>query len=191
MHVSTTQVLRKFAQKMAAQNKQANTLASIGSALSDPKTLGTIAGAGGLGLGAYGLANMLQSDEDRERGSWLPTLAGLAGVVGGGYAGSQLGPQLAEMLRKTPDVTPVDGLKPNASGKHNYDDAVANALTPANALPIPKDPTKMPLSAAPKKIGTPPQSYSDFKDAVGAEGGEPPFVPPVANVPKPRATRTI
>jgi hypothetical protein len=197
MHVSTTQVLRKFAQKMAAQNKQANTLASIGSALSDPKTLGTIAGAGGLGLGAYGLANMMQSDEDRERGSWMPTLAGLAGVLGGGYAGSQLGPQLAEMLRKTPDVTPVDGLKPKSNGSINYnpkvtyEDAVANALTPANSLPIPKDPTKMPLSAAPKKIGTPPQSYSDFKDAVGAEGGEPPFVPPAANVAKPRTTRTI
>jgi len=99
MHVSTTQVLRKFAQKMAAQNKQANPMAGIGAALSDPKTLGTIAGAAGTGLGAYGLARAMQSDEDREQGSWLPALAGIAGAAGGGYAGSQLGPQLAAMLQ--------------------------------------------------------------------------------------------
>jgi hypothetical protein len=110
MHVSTTQVLRKFAQKMAAQNKQANPLAGIGAALSDPKTLGTIAGAGGLGLGAYGLAKMTQSDEDREQGSWMPTLAGLAGAMGGGYAGSQLGPQLAAMLKQRKAMAETNAL---------------------------------------------------------------------------------
>jgi hypothetical protein len=172
MHVSTTHVLRKFAQKMAAQNKQANTLASIGSALSDPKTLGTIAGAAGTGIGAYGLARMLQSDDDRERGSWMPTLAGLAGAVGGGYAGSQLGPQLAEMLRKAPNEKALEGLRGDLTGNVNYPDAV-NHVKSQNPFPAPKN--VMPLSAGPKRIGTPAQSKADLAAAEGYEaaGAEP------------------
>lgn len=192
MHVSTTQVLRKFAQKMAGQTKQANPL----TALADPRVLGSLGGAAVGGLGAYGLSRLTQSEEDKETSN-TPMVAALLGALAGGAGGYYGGPQLAAMLRKTPDVTPVDGLKPKSNGRINYnggvsyDDAVAHALTPANAIPIAKDTTKMPLSAAPKKIGTPAQSYSDFKDAVGAEGGEPPFVPPAANATKPRTTRTI
>jgi hypothetical protein len=172
MHVSTTQVLRKFAQKMAAHNKQANPLAGIGAALSDPKTLGTIAGAGGLGLSAYGLARAMQSDEDRERGSWTPTLAGLAGVLGGGYAGSQLGPQLAEMLRKAPNEKALEGLRGDLTGSVNYTDAV-NHVKSQNPFPAPKNVT--PPSAAPKRISTPPQSKSELAAAQGYEaaGAEP------------------
>jgi hypothetical protein len=171
MHVSTTQVLRKFAQKMAAQNKQANPLAGIGAALSDPKTLGTIAGAGGLGLGAYGLAKMTQSDEDREQGSWTPTLAGLAGAMGGGYAGSQLGPQLAAMLRG-PNAPALENLRGDLTGNVNYADAVEH-VKKQNPFPAPKNVT--PLSAGPKRIGTPAQSKTDFADAQGYEaaGAEP------------------
>jgi hypothetical protein len=98
MHVSTTHVLRKFAQKMAAQNKQANPMAGIGAALSDPRVLGGLGGAAAGGLGAYGLARMTQSDEDKENSN-TPMMAALLGALAGGAGGVYGGPQLAAMLQ--------------------------------------------------------------------------------------------
>ena len=101
MHVSTTQVLRKFAQKMAAQNKQANPMAGIGAALKDPRVLGGLGGAAAGGLGAYGLARMTQSDEDKENSN-TPMLAGLLGALAGGAGGAYGAPHLMYQLNKTP-----------------------------------------------------------------------------------------
>lgn len=95
MHVSTTQVLRKFAQKMAGQTKQANPL----TALADPRVLGSLGGAAVGGLGAYGLSRLTQSEEDKETSN-TPMLAGLLGALAGGAGGYYGGPQLADMLKR-------------------------------------------------------------------------------------------
>jgi hypothetical protein len=97
MHVSTTQVLRKFAQKMAAQNKQANPL----TALADPSVLGGLGGAAVGGLGAYGLARLTQSEEDKEKSN-MPMIAGLLGALAGGAGGAYGAPHLMYQLNRTP-----------------------------------------------------------------------------------------
>lgn len=133
MRLSTSQVLRKFTQKLAAQNKQANPL----TALADPRVLGTLGGSAVGGLGAYGLARLAQSDEDKET-SHTPAIAALLGALAGGAGGYYGAPHLAELLKKKP-VT----------------------------------------------IGTPPQSAAELAEAIGAEGGEPAFVPPAAKAKAP------
>jgi hypothetical protein len=103
------QVLRNFTMKLAAQTKRANPLA----ALSDPKVLGMLGGGALTGLGAYGLAQSVQSDEDRERGGMMPMLAGLAGAGAGAYGGSYL-PQLLAALRGRGGPLPQNAANPYA-----------------------------------------------------------------------------
>jgi hypothetical protein len=124
MHVSTTHVLRKFAQKMAAQNKQANPMAGIGAALSDPRVLGGAAGALGGGLGAYGLARMTQSDEDKENSN-MPMMAGLLGALAGGAGGAYGAPQLAEMLKQRKATADMQA---NAAKTVNPQPEIANTV---------------------------------------------------------------
>jgi hypothetical protein len=98
MRVSTVQVLRRFTQKLAAAQGM-DLKSSLLAALSDPKVIGGLGGAAAGGVGAYGLAKMTQSDEDRESGR-TPLLAPLLGALAGGAAGAYGGPQLAEMLKQ-------------------------------------------------------------------------------------------
>lgn len=124
MHVSTTQILRKFAQKMAAQNKQANPLASIGSALQDPRVLGGLGGAAAGGLGAYGLARLTQSEEDKEKSN-MPMMAGLLGALAGGAGGAYGAPQLAEMLKQRKAMSEMQA---NAAKTVNPQPEIANTV---------------------------------------------------------------
>jgi hypothetical protein len=87
------QILRQFTQKLAGQYKKANPLM-------DPQVLGMLGGGALTGLGAYGLARSMQSDEDRENGSMMPMLAGLAGAGAGAYGGYHGGGYLADMLKR-------------------------------------------------------------------------------------------
>jgi hypothetical protein len=96
------QILRNFTKKMAAQVKQANPLA----ALSDPRVMGMLGGGALTGLGAYGLARTMQSDEDKQRSRLMPLLAGLTGAGVGAYGGSYL-PQLLEYLQGPQPVPPA------------------------------------------------------------------------------------
>lgn len=78
----TTVSLQRFAQKMAGYKQ-----ADIMETLTHPQTLGTVGGAALGGLGLYGIARLLQSEEDRKRRGWTPALAGLTGALAGGAAG--------------------------------------------------------------------------------------------------------
>jgi hypothetical protein len=166
MHVSTTHVLRKFAQKMAAQNKQANPLASIGSALSDPRVLGGLGGAAAGGLGAYGLARMTQSDEDKENSN-TPMLAALLGALAGGAGGVYGGPQLAALLKNKPAEPELKNMPTDTSGYTSYNKTLA--ANPQHNLPAPAKPPAptMPLSMAPR--GNKPQTAAELTSAYGEE----------------------
>ncbi len=122
------QILRQFTQKLAGQYKQANPLM-------DPQVLGMLGGGALTGLGAYGLARSMQSDEDRENGSMMPMLAGLAGAGAGAYGGSYL-PQLIAALRAKgvgqQSISGVDDAEPQFIG-----DQPNAAMAQAQNMPAP------------------------------------------------------
>lgn len=163
------QILRNFTQKLAGQTKQANPL-------TDPKVLSMLGTGAVTGLGAYGLARAMQSDEDRERGSYMPLLAGLAGAGAGAYGGSYL-PQL---LAKSPTVNKIEAaIKAQGIGNqsisgvdseepHYVDgvlaDSVPNAaMTRAQNMPAPELPrnpiTNQPIQAPKPEAKAAPGDY--------------------------------
>lgn len=163
------QILRNFTQKLAGQTKQANPLV-------DPKVLGMLGGGAVTGLGAYGLARALQSDEDRERGSYIPLLAGLAGAGAGAYGGSYL----PQMLASSPTVNKIEAaIKAHGIGNqsvsgvdseepHFVDGVLADkvpnaAMTRAQNMPAPEPPrnpiTNKPYEAPKPAAKTNPHDY--------------------------------
>jgi len=166
MHVSTTQVLRRFAQKMAAQTKQANPL----TALLDSRVLGSLGGAAVGGLGAYGLSRLLQSDEDKENTPWLmPALGALAGGAGGYYAGPHLAALTQALGKKAPaqSISGVDNEEPQiVDGVKNDAMVAAEANNPA-APPKPNaasdyDYRPPGFAAVPPKAPAKPNAASDY-----------------------------
>lgn len=163
------QVLRNFTQKLAGQTKQANPL-------TDPKVLSMLGGGALTGLGAYGLARAMQSDEDRERGSYMPLLAGLAGAGVGAYGGSYL----PQMLASSPTVKNIEtAIKAKGIGTQSisgvdseepqevdgvFVDKVPNAaMTRAQNMPPPEPPrnpiTNQPIQAPKPEAKAAPVDY--------------------------------
>lgn len=149
MSVSTVQVLRRFTQKLAAAQGM-DLKSSLLAALSDPKVIGGLGGAAAGGVGAYGLAKMTQSDEDREAGR-TPLLAPLLGALAGGAAGAYGGPQLAEMLKQR-----------KAMAEKNVNDA--KTVKPQPEIADAPGPFGGDVSAAPAAINK-PSAMSAVPDA--------------------------
>lgn len=148
-------IIRNFTQKLAGHKKQANPLA----ALSNPNVLGTLGGAAAGGLGAYGLARLLQSEEDRRNGGIMPLVAGLAGAGLGGYGGNAL----AGSLYPSPEVLPEV-----PDGK-SYNDMQKEMGPMQHNLKAPGQPAQTPVSWAPR--GNHPMTPAELSAARGAEPG--------------------
>jgi hypothetical protein len=120
-------IIRRFTQKLAGHNKQANPMA----ALASPGVLGTLGGAAAGGLGAYGLARLLQSEEDRRNGGMMPMIAGLAGAGLGGYGGYNLAGMLGGLYPspETKVAPTTDGLPEIADTVNGPVDVAAGAAT--------------------------------------------------------------
>jgi hypothetical protein len=147
-------IIRNFTQKLAGHKKQANPLA----ALSNPNVLGTLGGAAAGGLGAYGLARLMQSEEDRRNGGIMPLVAGLAGAGLGGYGGNAL----AGSMYPSPEVRPEvpDGKSYN-DVKREMDGAGPQKLK------VPGAPPTTPVSWAPR--GNHPMTPAELSAAAGEE----------------------
>ena len=145
--------LRRFTQKIAGHAKQANPLTAL-----TPNVLGGLGGAAMGGLGLYGIARALQSEEDRKRRGMTPALAGLAGALAGG-AGGYLGtePLIAALRGRghlQQSISGVDDAEPQyVNGSPNAALAQAQNATP------------------PKPVGRTPSEY-DYRPPT--DGGKKP-----------------
>jgi hypothetical protein len=156
-------IIRNFTQKLAGHKKQANPLA----ALSNPNVLGTLGGAAAGGLGAYGLARLMQSEEDRRNGGIMPLVAGLAGAGLGGYGGNAL----AGSMYPSPEV------RPEVPDGKNYQEVADKMMDQGKTIP--------PKNFSPYPGGQPqtgmPQAELDFaeqmKRDMTARGGKLPEPP--------------